>query len=90
MESGLRVELMGSRLHCDKCVIASPALNAKLSQSAKSQPCRIARKKGRSGIGCDREYADFGVYALLHFNVTEHAVIEMSANVANHQVNTRF
>ena len=46
--------------------------------------------KGRSGIGCDREYADFGVYALLHFNVTEHAVIEMSANVANHQVSTRF
>jgi hypothetical protein len=47
-------------------------------------------KEGASGIGCEREHADFSVDALLHFNVTEHAVIEMSANVANHQVSTRF
>ena len=47
-------------------------------------------KDGLSGIGCDREHSDFSVHALLHFNVTEHAVSEMSANVANHQVSTRF
>ena len=27
-------------------------------------------------------------FSLLYYNVTEHAVIEMSANVANHQVST--
>ena len=30
------------------------------------------------------------VFSLLYFNVTEHAVIEMRANVANHQVGPRF
>jgi hypothetical protein len=47
-------------------------------------------KEGLSGIGRWREHADFSAHALLHFNITEHAVIEMSANVANHQVSTRF
>jgi hypothetical protein len=55
---------------------------------AKSQPCQIARKKGAPASAAIEN--DIGVYVLVHFNVTEHASIKMTAHVANDQLRTRL